>query len=57
MDALAVMDRAYERRRELLNEDDVKGVQMTLNPSGVTLTVMRQDGSLDGEFLARQPGE
>lgn len=57
MDALPVMDRAYERRCELLNEEGVKGVRMTLDPYGVTLTVVRQDGSFDAEFLPKQPGE
>lgn len=57
MDGIAVMDRAYERRRQLLEQDSVKGVAMMLEPHGVTLAIARHDGGHDVEFLPREPGE
>lgn len=53
MDVIAVMEMAYSRRHELLQEEDVKGVAMMLNPLGVQLTIARRDGSCDTEHLPR----
>lgn len=54
MDVLSVMDRAYERRHELLAQDCVKWVAMKLDPRGVTLTITKDDGSCQVEFMARE---
>lgn len=53
MDVLSVMDRAYERRHELLAQQDVSWVSMMLAPQGVTLTIKHKDGSQSTEFLDR----
>jgi hypothetical protein len=57
MEGVAVMDRAYERRRQLLEESSVKGVAMMLDPHGVTLTIARKNGGYDVEFLPKGAGE
>lgn len=54
MDDIAVMDRAYERRQELMAEDDVMGVTMTLEPFGVTLTIAHRDGGREVEFIPKE---
>lgn len=51
MDVLSVIDRAYTRRHELLAQEGVKWVAMRLEPRGVTLTIKREDGSQEEEFL------
>lgn len=56
MDVVSVMDRAYQRRQELLAQEGVKWVAMKLDPHGVTLTITRRDGSHDVEFLSREEG-
>lgn len=54
MDVLSVMDRAYARRHELLGQPDVKWVSMLLNPLGVTLTIEKNDGNREMEFLSKE---
>lgn len=49
-----MMDRAYERRHELLAQDCVKWVAMKLDPRGVTLTITKDDGSCQVEFMAKE---
>lgn len=54
MDVLSLMDRAYERRHELLAQDCVKWVAMKLDPQGVTLTITKTDGSCQIEFMSKE---
>lgn len=54
MDDIAVMDRAYERRQQLLAEDDVMGVAMTLEPFGVTLIIAHRSGGREVEFIPKE---
>lgn len=54
MDSVPLLDRAYDRRRELLGQEDVTWVRMVLDNHGVTLTICREDGSKDVEFLAKE---
>lgn len=57
MDGIAAMDRAYDRRQQLLVDDDVAEVVMALDQHGVTLTISRKSGGHEVEFLPNEPGD
>jgi len=48
-----LLDRAYERRAELLAQPGVRWVRMNLEKRGVTLVVEERAGTLRSEWLPR----
>jgi hypothetical protein len=48
-----LLDRAYERRAELLAQPGVRWVRMHLEKRGVTLVVEEASGGLKTEWMAR----
>ncbi|MGA1641003.1 MAG: hypothetical protein ACO4AL_11700 [Steroidobacteraceae bacterium] len=56
MDAgdVGLMDRAYARQQELLEQPEVNRVAMSMDEHGVTLVVTGIDGSKRVEFVARE---
>lgn len=54
MESVSVMDRAYERRHELLAQEGVSWVRMLLDNHGVTLTICHHDGGKEVEFLPKE---
>lgn len=57
MDAVPLLDRAYDRRAELLDDPAVSWVRMGMDTHGVTFTIGMKDGSKEVEFLPRDEVE
>ena len=51
---VGLMDRAYDRRKELLEDPTVSWVSMNMDKHGVTLTICESEGSKRVEFLPRE---
>jgi hypothetical protein len=49
-----LLDRAYQRRFELLSQPGLRWVRMHLERSGVTLVCESADGGIRTEFLERR---
>jgi hypothetical protein len=52
-----LLDRAYQRRSELMKLDGVRWVRMHIAPRGVVLTIGEDGGEKRTEWVPREPGE
>lgn len=52
-----LLDRAYQRRSELMKLDGVRWVRMHIAPRGVVLTIGEDGGEKRTEWVLREPDE